>query len=171
MNDNERWADCAGYQGLYRVSSRGRVFNVTRLKLLTGTITVDGYHQVTLTFPGKGRRSHLVHALVLKTFVGPRPDGYVCDHVSANRLENTVENLEWVTHRENVLRAAGAGRLRTNPARGEDHYFSKLTKEQVQTIRTRHKDGTSMKELARTYRVTSAAIWKVVQRHTWKHIP
>ena len=46
----------------------------------------------------------LVHHAVLEAWVGPQPKGYECDHLNGNSLDNRVENLEWVTHQENMRR-------------------------------------------------------------------
>src|SRR3954452_19954894 len=115
MDGDERWGDLPGYEGLYKISDRGGVFNVRRQKALSGTITTGGYHQVRLTKPGEPARAYLVHALVLMAFVGPRPYGYVCNHKSGKKLLNELEQLEWCTQRANVAHAAKMGLLRPNP--------------------------------------------------------
>lgn len=52
------------------------------------------------------------HKLVCTAFHGPRPDGYVCDHLNGNHLDWTADNLQWVTPEENRRRAKCASRLR-----------------------------------------------------------
>ena len=64
--------------------------------------------------PGKRQHKHyqlsasynniLVHHAVLSAWVCPRPEGYECDHLNGNSLDNRVENLQWVTHQENMHR-------------------------------------------------------------------
>lgn len=119
MCDDERWADLPGYEGLYKISDRGGVFNVVRQKPLSGTVTAGGYHQVQLSKPGERARCLLVHALVLMAFVGPRPYGLVCNHKSGQKLQNELDQLEWCTQRQNMAPAARTGLLRPNPPRGE----------------------------------------------------
>lgn len=46
----------------------------------------------------------LVHHAVLEAWVGPRPEGMECDHINGDSLDNRLENLEWVTHQENMRR-------------------------------------------------------------------
>ena len=46
-----------------------------------------------------------VHHAVLLAWVGPRPEGYECDHLNGNGADNRLENLEWVTPEENRRRA------------------------------------------------------------------
>ena len=170
MNTTERWLDCQGYEGFYRVSDQGRVLNLRRQKFLQGTVTNGGYRQVKLTRPDKPARSVLVHALVLTAFVGPRPPGLVCDHMSGVKLDNAVINLEWVTPKENSRRAARAGLLRHNPVRGRDHYCAVLNENKVRAIRKRRERGVPVGVLAREYGVTPTAIGKVLTRRSWKHV-
>ena len=57
-----------------------------------------GYCCVTLL----GRPRYQVHRLVLAAFVGPCPVGYQCAHLNNVRDDNRVENLAWVTPKENI---------------------------------------------------------------------
>ncbi len=111
---NEIWKPVSGYEGYYEVSSCGRVRSKervvvrsdgvaqtrrSRMKKLTDT--PDGYLIVKLSRDGVNRRMP-VHALVAKEFVeGYRP-GLEVNHIDYNRKNNSAENLEWVTHEENI---------------------------------------------------------------------
>ncbi len=53
-----------------------------------------------------------VHHAVLLAWVGPRPEGYECDHLNGNGADNRLENLEWVTPEENRRRAVESRRQR-----------------------------------------------------------
>lgn len=57
------------------------------------------------------KRNYLVHRLVAEAFI-PNPLGlkYV-DHLDCDKTNNRVENLEWVTQKENVRRAVQRGRV------------------------------------------------------------
>jgi hypothetical protein len=61
-----------------------------------------GYHQVALWENGKSK-IYKVHRLVLLLFKGECPDGYECDHIDRNPLNNHVDNLRWVTRYENAM--------------------------------------------------------------------
>jgi hypothetical protein len=63
-----------------------------------GSRMKNGYFSVC----AQGHRNLLVHRLVLETFVGPCPDGFECNHKNRDRTDNRLENLEWVTHRDNM---------------------------------------------------------------------
>lgn len=108
--DIEEWRSIQGYEGLYEVSNRGRVrslprkdFAGRRLKgriLAPGTKS-NGYLSVNLSF-GEKKNIH-IHDLVTSAFLGKKPKGHEVNHIDYDRSNNRVENLEYVTHSENVL--------------------------------------------------------------------
>lgn len=99
--DNEAWKTIAGFDGLYEVSSEGRVRSLTRYKkIIKPIITNSGYYQYQLWNNGVCKTG-LAHRLVAKAFI-PNPDGKpMVNHKDENKLNNSVDNLEWVTHVEN----------------------------------------------------------------------
>ena len=106
MDSNvEIWKDVKGYEGLYQVSNLGRIKSLQR----NGTV---GYDKI-ITPNGCGRyariglrnkkRVHfLVHRLVASAFI-PNPNNFPqVDHINGNRYDNRVENLRWVTAKQNI---------------------------------------------------------------------
>ena len=64
--------------------------------------------QTTQTYAGVKLKNDLgqwkrvyVHRLVLATFVGPRPEGLVINHIDGNKENNNLDNLEYCTNLEN----------------------------------------------------------------------
>lgn len=114
MNANpEEWRPVVGWEGLYEISSHGRVLSSSRIvrrsdgrdrkapaRMLKLWTTRKRYIGASLKHQSQ-RRTVFVHTLVLEAFVGPRPDGLVCCHGDGNPQNNTVENLRWGTAREN----------------------------------------------------------------------
>lgn len=102
FKDNEIWRDIKGYENLYKVSNQGNVKSLIHKnqKILKLTKTKSGYLRVTL-FKNEERKSFLVHRLIAETFI-PNPENKPCvDHINTIRDDNRVENLRWVTHKEN----------------------------------------------------------------------
>lgn len=59
---------------------------------------------------GKGRsKTYLVHALVASAFIGKRPKGYDVNHKDGNKLNNYIDNLEYITSAENKYHAVANG--------------------------------------------------------------
>ena len=109
----EIWKDIEGYEGLYQASNLGRVksldrivvtkTNISRLmkgKVLTIVPDPNNYMKVLLSKEGK-QQIYLVHRLVAQAFI-PNPDNKPeIDHINTDRTDNRVENLQWVTRKEN----------------------------------------------------------------------
>lgn len=100
----EVWKDIVGYEGLYQVSTHGRIKVCRgRFKNRLRKIKVDrhGYECIAL-FKHGIRKDYLVHRLVAEVFI-PNPDNNPqVNHIDENPLNNCVYNLEWVTARENA---------------------------------------------------------------------
>lgn len=106
----ERWRPVAGFQGVYEVSSEGRVRSLPRLdragrkvgdRLLAITAHPSGHQQVKLSRDGEYRQAK-VHRVVLIAFAGPPPEGCEVLHTDGNPANNKIENLRWGTRSENL---------------------------------------------------------------------
>lgn len=89
-----------GYEGRYSVSDDGQVFSHIRNRELKPKLDRYGYKAVALSKDGKSH--HItVHRLVAMTFI-PNPFSKKCvNHINEIKIDNRVENLEWVTVEEN----------------------------------------------------------------------
>ena len=96
---NEDWKDIEGYEGLYQVSSLGRVRRQGRLHKTQ--INSVGYYTVDL-YKNNKRKTMLVHRLMAFAFI-PRVEGKTnINHKNGTRHDNTLSNLEWCTQQENT---------------------------------------------------------------------
>jgi hypothetical protein len=107
----------------------------------------------------KKTTTYSVHTLVLETFVGPRPPGCEACHNDGNGLNNTLSNLRWATHTENVADSVKHG-TKTAPPRlcGQQHHNATLTNEQVREIRTTPFKKGMQTAWARQYGVSTQTI-------------
>ena len=106
MDNQEIWCDVKGYEGLYAVSNMGRVKSLgndksRREKILSPCKSGNGYLQVNLWKEGKVKR-YSIHRLVLSTF-SPCENSHELqvNHIDEDKTNNMLENLEWVTCKEN----------------------------------------------------------------------
>lgn len=98
----EVWKDIVGFEGCYWVSNKGRVKSRLGYRILKLHVATE-YHRVHL-LSGDKRLSQYVHRLVAVAFLGEPPEGdYVVNHIDENKLNNNVENLEWVSRTYNVI--------------------------------------------------------------------
>lgn len=172
-SDGEEWREITGTNGIYQVSSFGQVrrsrpgTSTMAGRLLAPSPSVDGYPLVVLTINGKGKRE-AVHRLVASAFLGEKPPGTEINHKDANKTNNRPENLEYITHRENMIHASLNGCF--GDRRGEKGPSSVLTERDVLRIRELYEDGVIKAELSRQFKVGYTTITNVVRRVTWSHI-
>ena len=124
----EIWKDIEGYEGYYQVSNFGRVRSLPRniysvkdgrflrfkpLNIKNPKETTDGYYAVTLSVDGNNKNIG-IHILVAEAFL-EKPDSsetLEVNHIDCNRKNNRADNLEWVSHRENVAYSSRLGHYR-----------------------------------------------------------
>lgn len=118
----EVWKDIPGYEGLYQVSSLGRVkslykemvMNTGGIRkypeiILAGSKGHNRYHHVLL-YNGISRVTKLTHRLVADAFIPNVKDAKQVNHINAIKTDNRVENLEWVSPAENIQHTFKLGR-------------------------------------------------------------
>lgn len=165
---NEQWRQ---FIDGYEVSDDGRVrrsipgrktFAGRELKAQQMKI---GYLAVRPTVAGKNVHFY-VHDIVASAFLGPKPEGYSVNHKDGVKTNNSVHNLEYVTHAENMRHAANAGLM----VCGEDHPQARMTEESVVALRNDRIDGISFSSLARKYGISIATAFNISTRKLWKHV-
>ena len=105
-SENEIWKDIPGYEGLYQVSNTGKVksmnYNHTGVPGILATANSNGYRRVCLRSAYKKSNNHNVHRLVWEAFNGPIPEGLQINHKDENKSNNSLENLEIMTPKQNT---------------------------------------------------------------------
>lgn len=176
----EEWRPVLGYEGLYEVSSLGRVRSVERVVLtrrrngivptrrrsiILRAIAPIGYPVVALHRQDRGRPAH-VHTLVCEAFHGPRPAGMQVAHNDGSRDNNQPNNLRWATPSENNLDKKTHGTQQDQ--RGEKAPGAKLTNDKVAAIR-KALDEIPQKEIARSFGVAPSTISNIRTGKRWSH--
>lgn len=141
----EEWRPVVGYEGLYEVSSYGRVRSLDKYdsmnRFLRGRILrlfTDGlgYLRAQL-YSNSKRKSFLVHRLVAEAFI-PNPDNLPqVNHIDENPSNDNVDNLEWCDGKYNVNYGTRIDRIRD--IRLKNGTYTGLSKEEYRKKRYQEK--------------------------------
>lgn len=100
---NEFWREIDGFSN-YRISSFGKIKNVKTNKILSLQKASNNYVKVHL-WKDNCDNYMFLHRLLAETFI-PNPNNYkVVNHIDGNKYNNSLCNLEWCTHSENLKHA------------------------------------------------------------------
>lgn len=165
------WKDVEGFEGLYKVSNEGVLVSTPRKGTKGGVVKPcnvhGGYLMYRLCKKGKIHRE-LAHRLLANHFIPNLENKPYINHIDGNPINNTLDNLEWVTQKENVQHAIKMG-LVTNM--GETHYQVKLTDGEVLEIRDLYKHKIyNQRELGEIYGVGQANVSSIILNRTRKAV-
>lgn len=106
--EQEIWNEIKGFDGNYSVSSEGRVRSNgllkgknSKVRILKTELSKKGYLRVGLTKDGK-QKKYLVHRLVAIAFLDNPNNLPEVNHRNEIKTDNRVENLEWMSRRDNM---------------------------------------------------------------------
>lgn len=108
----EIWKEVIGYEGLYQVSNFGRIKK--RNHIFKQYKDRVGYLNVVLT-KNQIRKTKKVHRLVAEAFIENKENLPIINHKDGNKKNNSIDNLEWVTYKENSIHAVKTGLIKTKP--------------------------------------------------------
>lgn len=163
--------EIGGTKGRYLIYDDGRVYSNASKAFLSLSIRKScstGYQKVGLYMPDGKRKHKDVHRLVAEAFIPNPLDKPQVNHINGNGIDNRVENLEWVTARENTQHAVDTGLLVSK--KGEESSCSKLSNAEVVAINQEFKDGVPLAELARKYRISQGIASNIARGLKWKHL-
>lgn len=161
-----------GYEGRYSVTCDGRVWSHPKKTngkgLYLKTASNRGYRTVSLVDANGRVKTASVHRLVANAFLSKVKGKHFVNHLNGKKDDNSVENLEWCTSSENELHAHRTGLH--PPTIGEANGMSKLTADDVKTIRKMFKLGFSNIVIASEYGVNRSLISMIRNGKRWSRV-
>lgn len=165
----EVWKDIPGYEGLYQASTLGDIRSVEGKITSSKRCAVRRWKSRILKGrgdnPNTGKRvclwkdgkvkEWLVARLVATTFLGNPPEGYTVNHKDGNRMNNNLENLEWLSLADNIRHGFSTGLYPTKhitlSRNGQKYEFESMAKCDVFLGRKRGYTSNSLRERYTVY--------------------
>lgn len=180
---SEVWKPVPGYEGVYEISSAGRVRRLAKeITYVNRWGSETTYTKSALEIkPWAQRSGHLnidlyrgdgsherfrLHRMVLSTFVGPCPEGMVACHEDGDPTNNALSNLRWDTPGNNFQDSVRHG----TAYMGERQHMAKLREVDIPLIRNAYENGTSQSKIATEFGVCQRTISMIVTGRTWKAV-
>lgn len=179
----EVWKDIVGYEGVYQVSSLGRVRSLDRTKkdrwgnnvplsgrILKQKLNRGGYYCVHLR---TNKESHpTVHRLVALTFIDNPENKETVNHKDGCKTNNAVENLEWATISENTKHAIENGlytppNIKEHTRYGTDAHSCKLTEDDIIQIRKLRCEGLTYNAISKIYKIGITQVSRICKFQSW----
>lgn len=132
----------------------------------TGTLKNNGYGQ----FKTLSKKWMHAHRLSYEVFIGNIPDNLCVLHKCDNRKCVNPEHLWLGTKKDNTQDMINKNRKVIVPLQGESNGMSKLTKENVKSIRQTYSNIINCTQLSKVYGVSISAIDRIVRNKTWRNI-
>lgn len=160
----EIWKDIPGYEGFYQASSKGQIKSLSRVvrhnlggdkiineRILNGYVNKYGYKRVELSKRGHSKQ-YSEHRLVALAFLGE--SDLTVNHIDGNKLNNNIENLEYLSIADNIRHAVTIGLIKNN---------SNIHKEEI--IKD-YQNGYRLRELESKYKTSHHDIRRILKENS-----
>jgi hypothetical protein len=156
----EEWRWIKNYENKYMISNTGKVYSQTSEMYKSLSSDKDGYYFVILHGNGKPLKK-FVHALVLETFVSPRPKGMISRHYpDQTKTNNNIDNLSWCEPAVNSRDRQELG-----------HSNTVLTEDIIIEIKNKLLSGNyTQADLYKEYNVSSQTICDIANEKGWRGV-
>lgn len=155
----EKWKRVSGYEGLYEVSSQGRIKSFHRDKVngkimrqATEKLSHTNYKSLTLVDNTGNKKQYRVHRIVAEAFIKNTKDKRFVNHKDNNGENNNVANLEWCTQSENIQHSHNQGRQNDNVDKANKIQSEKAKKNREAMVGKTYGKWTVLKALPREYK-------------------
>ena len=154
----------------YLLFENGDIINLKNNKKLNPYSNGVGYLRIGVYVGNKKHKCFYMHRLLASAFLDNPYDKKEVNHIDGNTMNNSLNNLEWVTKSENGLHAYKIGLNKPTPSLGEKNGNSVLNDELVKSIRTMFSLGVKQCDIVKKLGINKYLVSSVVLNKTWKHI-
>lgn len=176
--DPELWADVQDYEGLYQISTYGRVKSLERWidihpegmksyrrkikeKILSPAKgSCDKRYYIVVLSKDGAHKTHPVHRLVCQHFIDNHEDKEQVNHIDGDKDNNHVSNLEWCTSLENHLHSR---KLKLHDDKGDKSVNAKVKTLDIPYIKELSENGVSYRVLGSMFGVSSTTIHRIIK--------
>lgn len=153
----------------YYANDDGSIYSEISHKTLNYQLDKDGYAKVQLMSTDGKRHRYSVHRLILENFSPiDNMNMMQVNHIDGNKINNKLENLEWVTASENCSHKYKIGLASQC---GEHNNHSKLTEYQVlEIIQLLLSHQYTQKEIAEKFNVDTETIGAIKRKRNWTYL-
>lgn len=145
----------------YTIYEDGRVFSKRSNKFLKPSLTKAGYFTYS-------KKLGTVHRLIAEYFLGGIPKGMVVNHKDGNKQNNSLDNLEVITHAENVKHAYETGLAKGK--KGQENSQAKLSDKDCEKLCKMLLDGFDNETIGREFNLHSRYVSLIRHGKRWEHL-
>lgn len=156
----EKWKDIEGFESKYMISNLGNVYSKVSNRLLKIQTNKYGYSYCCLSISKGKSKNSLIHRLVALAFLPKQVGKCQVNHIDGNKSNNNINNLEWVTAKENTHHAYSVGLRDNSTLHNNGLVNSKKVYQLDRETGAVIKVWNSTKEASRTLGIDNGAIGK-----------
>lgn len=153
----------------YYATEDGKIYSQYSKKFLSKHLDKNGYEKVRLVCED-ARHTFSVHRLILETFSPTNNMNTLqVNHKNGNKLDNNLDNLEWVSCQENIKHACD-NKLR-HDQKGANNNATKLTEENVKNIiNLLLEKKYTQKQIGDFFNISEDVVGAIKNKRNWKYL-
>jgi hypothetical protein len=169
----EKWITIKGFNG-YECSNLGNLRSLNykrtgKIQILKPAISKDGYLKTMLKNNDGKYCTIAVHRVILNSYIAKPSNQYEVNHINGIKTDNSINNLEWLTHSQNCKHSFDIGLQK--PKKGALNGMAKLTQKDVNYLREKKNSGGRFwgrNEYAKQFNISPKHLQKLVNtKENW----